>query len=369
MRKFWYGGAVVGLAILGAVAPLRAQSTNTGSQQNNIPFGTKSGEFLLIPVGGRGTALGSAFTALSDDISSMYWNPAGLALIPGAGVEVSRINYIADTKFTWVGGAIPFSGGERAIGFSLTSFGFSDQPIYTVESPDGTGRSYSVAMTALGLTLAQQFTDRFSFGITGKLVSEDLGGPKASTITADFGTSYHTKLGGRPIRGAFVITNLAGSLQHSGAQLDTMINSTDPTLPPEQSQSRLSTKSFELPTMFHVGIAYDLLSSASQHFTAAGEFLQPSNADISGAVGAEYALEKIGGTGFGAALRGGWNLATDNGLDLTGSKDNGAQNDGMSFGVGLKYQLKSSRNFGFDYAYRNMGLLGNQNLFSLYVHW
>ena len=56
MRKFWYGGAVVGLAILGAVAPLRAQtSTNAGSsgQQNNIPFGTKSGEFLLIPVGGR----------------------------------------------------------------------------------------------------------------------------------------------------------------------------------------------------------------------------------------------------------------------------------------------------------------------------
>ena len=40
--------------------------------------GTYAAQFLKIGVSARATAMGSAFTALADDASAAYWNPAGL---------------------------------------------------------------------------------------------------------------------------------------------------------------------------------------------------------------------------------------------------------------------------------------------------
>src|SRR5213078_1436380 len=48
-------------------------------------------------------------------------------------------------------------GGVRAIGLSAGTFGFSNQPEYTVDQPDGTGRTYAVAETFLAGTYAQNF--------------------------------------------------------------------------------------------------------------------------------------------------------------------------------------------------------------------
>ena len=66
-------------------------------------------------------------------------------------------------------------GGARAVGFQLGTFGFKDQPEYTVELPDGTGAVYSVSETYIGLTFAQNFSDRFSAGLTAKGVFDHLG--------------------------------------------------------------------------------------------------------------------------------------------------------------------------------------------------
>ncbi len=35
-------------------------------------------DFLKIPVGTRAIGIGSAYTSVSDDIYSVFWNPAGL---------------------------------------------------------------------------------------------------------------------------------------------------------------------------------------------------------------------------------------------------------------------------------------------------
>jgi hypothetical protein len=364
MNKFWQRSIVAGLAVLGATTPLAAQSRSE-EQANNIPYGTRAGEFLLLPVGARATALGSAFTALADDISSLYWNPAGAALMGSRQAMVSYIDYIDDTRQVWVGFATPFGAGDKAVGIQVGTFGFSDQEEYTVDEPNGTGRTYSVSMSSIGLTYSQQFNDRFSFGATGKFVNEDLAGATASTFAVDIGTSYHTELGGRAIRGAFTITNLGGQLKHTGSRLQTQLPELDPTLPPGQKEVEYSTKSWELPTAFRVGIAYDVMSSANSRLTAAGEFSQPTGNDVSGALGAEYALMNIGESGFNAALRGGFNYEPDNGLDVSGSSMNGLNGDGLSFGGGLGYMLTETTGLNVDYAFRDKGLLGDQHLFSL----
>src|SRR5450755_104165 len=43
--------------------------------------GTSGGDILSIPVGARAIAMGEAYTAQADDVSSLYWNPAGLAIL------------------------------------------------------------------------------------------------------------------------------------------------------------------------------------------------------------------------------------------------------------------------------------------------
>ncbi len=364
MNKFWQRSIVAGLAVLGATTPLAAQSRSE-EQQNNIPYGTRAGEFLLLPVGARATALGSAFTALADDISSLYWNPAGTSLMGSRQAMVSYIDYIDDTRQVWVGFATPFGAGDKAIGVQVGTFGFSDQPEYTIEEPDGTGRTYSVSMSQIGLTYSQQFNDRFSFGATGKFVNEDLAGAAASTFAVDIGTSYHTELGGRAIRGAFTITNLGGQLKHTGSKLQTELPELDPNQPPGGTDVEYSTKAWDLPTAFRVGLAYDVISNSNSRLTAAGEFAQPTGNDVSGALGAEYALMNIGDSGFNAALRGGFNYEPDNGLDVGSSRMNGLNGDGLSFGGGLGYMMSETTGLNVDYAFRDKGLLGDQHLFSL----
>ena len=91
------------------------------------------------------------------------------------GLVVGTYDYVADTRYSWGGIAFPFAGGSKTFGVQLGTFGFKDQPVYTVEQPDGTGATYSVNETFVGLTYAQNFSDRFSAGITAKFISRQPG--------------------------------------------------------------------------------------------------------------------------------------------------------------------------------------------------
>ncbi len=50
------------------------------SQSNaQTVFAKYAGEFMAIGVGGRALGMGGAFTAVANDITAGYYNPAGLA--------------------------------------------------------------------------------------------------------------------------------------------------------------------------------------------------------------------------------------------------------------------------------------------------
>jgi len=44
-------------------------------------IGKYAGEFMAIGVGGRANGMGGAYVAVTNDVTSGYWNPAGLARI------------------------------------------------------------------------------------------------------------------------------------------------------------------------------------------------------------------------------------------------------------------------------------------------
>ena len=117
---------------------------------------------------------------------------------------------------------------------------------------------YSVSETFAGASFAQNFSDRFSAGLTAKFVFDQLGEVNGSAFAVDFGTVFHSRLNDHPIRLAFVVANLGTDLKYSGDALDVGVardpaDPTSPTNPPElPAQAELKTKGFALPTIFRV---------------------------------------------------------------------------------------------------------------------
>jgi hypothetical protein len=378
MKTIWTRGLAT-LALAAALAaPARAQVTD---QSDNTAYGTTSGEFLLLGAGARGAALGGAFDALANDVTALYYNPAGIALMSRPAVMASSYSYIADTRYTWLGIAFPMSGGARAIGLSLGSFGFDEQPQYTIENPEGDGTVYSVTQTFLSATYAQNFSDRFSAGFSFKAIQDKLGAVTARGFAIDLGTNFHAMIGTRPIRAAFVIKNLGSTLRHEGQALDVGVTRDPPLgtvdVPQEPAAAQLRTKDFGLPIMFRVSAALDLVNQANNQVTLLGEFNQPNNTKPGAGMGLEWGLSNLGNSGFSLAARGSYTLQPDNDhsdLDLsgagfsTGEADGSFTADGLALGGGVAYGRGNFR-LGFDYAYRSLGTLGNTNFFSFTVGW
>jgi len=387
MRKGFLRIAVVLVAALLAWSPVaRAQSQEIGPNVhqitgNNIAYGTTSAEFLALPATPRGAALGGTFAALANDLGSLYYNPAGVALMSRPGVMANTMNYLAGTTYATGAIAFPFAGGAKAIGLSVTTFGFGDQPVYTVDDPQGTsGEKYSVRETAIAGTFAQQFSDRFSAGLTLKMIQDQLGTVSGQAFAVDFGTNFHSVLAGRSIRAAFVITNLGTSLKHSGDPLTILYTRPAPAgqqnVAQEPARAELQSKSWSLPVMFRVALAYDAFTTSMSRLTVLGEFNQPNNNQPGFSFGSEYNMN-LGQSGFSVIGRLGVTYSADANLDAPSATaaDYAGFASGLSekqyrlsAGGGLKY-AKGNFGVGFDYAYKNYGLLGGVNMLGVSLNW
>jgi hypothetical protein len=376
MNDFSIRNLAVVAALLGGLPAVSVAQTTDVNQDDNTGYGTTAAEFLLFGAGARGTALGTAFAAIATDVSALYYNPAGIALAPRAGALFGTYDYVADTRYSWGGISFPFGGGARAVGIQVGTFGFKDQPVYTAEQPEGTGSVYSVSQTVAGLTFAQNFSDRFSAGFTAKGVFDNLGEASGQAFAVDFGTSFHAQLSGHPIRFAFTVQNLGTNLSYSGSALETdaprdSIPGEDP-VPQNPQPSEFRTKDFPLPTIFRVGLAYDLITGETNRLTLLSDFNQPNNNGAGFSAGGEWATQRLGGSNFGFALRGSYSYAAANNIDpvdpATTALGDEENLQGLAFGGGLNYGT-GNFNVGFDYAWKYLGVLGATNFFSVSLGW
>jgi hypothetical protein len=380
MSKRSLRAGLVLAAVMVGVVPVRAQEP-IRLPADNTPYGTTAAEFLLFPASARGAALGNGYSALVTDVSAVHFNPSGLALLERPGLQASTMSYVAETRYSWVAAGFPL-GGARTLGVSIANFGFSDQPVYTVEDPEGeSGEVYSVSQTAVGLTYAQRFSDRFAAGITAKFVNDQLGGTAGRAGAVDFGTLFTASIGGRPFRAAFTVQNLGTTLKHTGNALDVVVDRPAPSdqqdVPQAPAAAQLQSKGWSLPVTFRVALAYDAFATTSSRLVLLSEFNQPNNTDPGFNLGGEY---QVGlGSAIRVAGRVGFTYAPDNNLDAPGpgsadyagfdSSPDGEGMDGFSAGGGVRWASRGGFGLSVDYAYRSMGLLGGVNMVSVGVNW
>jgi hypothetical protein len=379
MRLFRQTATAVVLAVavpgtLWAQAPTDPDNPVVQIEEDNTVYGGTSAEFLLFGSGARGMALGGSLATIVDDVNSMYYNPAGLVGMSGPEATLTIMPYFADTDYYWTGLAFPFSDGDFGVGFYLARFGFGDQPIYTASDPDGlSNETYGVNEVVAGLSFAHAFIDRFSAGFTLKFISDDLatgalGGAKASTAAVDFGVNFHSELGDRPIALSFVVQNLGGHLTHSGESLrfrDFNKSQGDPASPDQRQDppvANLVTDAFPLPRLFRAGLGYDVVSMETTRLSLMAEFIESNHTKAAFGFASEFDY-RAPNTPIGAALRASYTTQPDN--EDIGAIDASSGADGLGLGGGLFYAFADKYKLQFDYAYRDRGVLGSSDVFSV----
>lgn len=300
-------------------------------------IGLSSAAELLIPVGSIGTSMGGSNLATTTGLDAIYWNPAGLSYLSTKTGEVmfSNQQYIADIDLNYFAGAykLPNVG---TFGVSVKAMSFGEIEVTTVNSPDGTGETFSPTYLTIGLSYGRNMTDRIAFGTTMKLLYEEISRESAKGVAFDFGLQYNVI--GSGLQFGVALLNLGPAMAFTGADLESFYPPSG-SAPGQNLEPRtIILEDFELPTSFSLGLSYDFRLDKKNNLMLNGTYQANSFSSDDYNLGAEYNYNKL------VYLRGGYQFV---------DQDNTSNRafSGLTFGAGLQYNA-GTMNIGFDYAYK-----------------
>jgi hypothetical protein len=302
---------------------------NLGGQR----VGISAFQFLKLGVGARGVGMGESFVAVANDVSALYWNPAGLVLGTENEAMASHTEYVADIKHDYFGIVYHLSSSD-AVGASFGSLHMKDMEITTETQPFGTGRYFGFGDIAAGLTYSRKMTDQFSFGLTVRYVEETLDVLKMRSVMVDLGTYYWMGLGSA--RFAVVISNFGADVSPQGnvTMFDGTTNST--------------FQSFSLPTIFKLGVALEPYEDDQNRFTTSIQLNHPNDNSEHLRFGMEYAWQNTFFVRAGVKRTIGQRLF----------RPDGTSEESFALGVGVRVPVLVST-VAADYAFANYGRLGS----------
>jgi len=311
--------------------------------------GTTTAQFLKIQVGARAVSMGGAYVALADDISSIYWNPAGLALMPGRGaVNFVYSNWLADTRFNFAAAALK-AGNFGTIGVSITALTMPDMKVRNEFEPEGTGEYFSAMSTALGLSYARNLTNRFSMGGSVKYILEKIWHMSASALAFDIGLIYRT--GAEWLTLGISVSNLGSKMQYTGKDAFVYYDfDPDQYGDSEHIFANLQTDYWDLPLMVRFGLAAHLVNTEKHLFTAALETRHPNDNTESVCLGMEYGFMQR------FFLRAGYQALFERDSEK-----------GITAGMGFVYFLAPQTPLRLDYAYADWNRLTAVHRFSIEI--
>lgn len=309
--------------------------------------GTSGVQFLKVGVSARAMGMAEAFIGVADDASALYYNPGGLLQLEKPDHVLTHIVYPAGIAFEYIGSAWPVPRLGAAVGAQITFLHTDRMDETTPEMPYGTGRTFTASDLALGVTYAQQLTDKFSVGGNVKYIEERLADEKAIGMGFDVGTFYQT--GWKTVVIAMVITNFGPDLNFVDSP-------------------------FPMPINFKFGGSMKLLQTYPHELTLALEGWHPNDNLEQFNIGLEYGFMEMGFLRIGKKVNGTKRYSWDEHLEDNDKdpyieypiiNENGDVSlDGLCLGAGLRINLPTL-DLRIDYAFTNVEKLGSMSFFTL----
>lgn len=193
---------------------------------NTFAAGNTGLSFLKIGVGARATSMAGAFTALADDATGQFWNPAGPAWLTDRYIHFTHNSWIQGINHEAANISFPAFKGTFGIGLILNDVGDIERRTTATEEPLGT---FSAHDFSFGLNYARKLAPNLAIGINAQFINEKIYFDTASGFAIDLGVKYRLKNSG---------ISLGGVLQNLG------------------SMSELAQQAITLPQTIRIGTAY-----------------------------------------------------------------------------------------------------------------
>lgn len=324
------------ISLLTLVALLLSLSVAFAGNQQRI--GTAGALELTIPVGSRGTAMGGAVIANAYGVEAAQWNPAGLASIEGTEAMFTHLPYIADIDVNF-GGIATNMEDFGVLGFSAKVVSIGDIEETTEEQPYGTGNIYSPTLSVLGLTYSRQLTANVAFGVTGMYINENVFDVSASGVAFDVGFQYNPRWRGLTL--GIVLKNYGPDMTFRGDGFERTYEAV--------GKRRVASNgaSFELPSSFNLGVAYNLYQSDLHVASLCGNFRSNNLQEDFWQGGLEYGYSEW------LFLRAGYNYSDQRDYIY-----------GASLGAGLVYPMGDTK-LTFEYAWLDTETFDDNQFFTV----
>jgi len=150
--------------------------------------GTTGANFLKIGVGARATAMGGAFTAISDDATALYWNPAGLARIQGTELSTMYNMHFVEIKQGYVSLAFPLLGGITGLGVNYVDMGTMPY-LDSHGNPIGSG-SFGASDIQTSLAYANKVSPKLMLGISAGMLQDTIAEDKKTAYSGNVGLLF-----------------------------------------------------------------------------------------------------------------------------------------------------------------------------------
>ncbi len=309
------------LGIMVAPALVDAQTSKAGQA---------GAKFLSLPYSVRGESMGSAYVAMSDDPSSIFYNPAGVANISQKSLYALAGNWWGNYVYG-LSYVLPTKRGNFA--FFLSGVYVGGIEVYDV-TPDAQivyNGTVSYLASQLGAGYSIFLTDKFAFGINAKLIYEGFGGyTSAYSFSIDAGTYYMV---------GFRDLVIASSFRHFGFDMKPSGTYVRYEYDNGIVQNIVEYTSYKLPTIFNLGISGTIFSNAFSKLKASFEIIHPTDNIEAYALGFEYGFLNI------AFLRFGYKFYAN-------EREAVGEANGINLGIGVKYGK-----FSLDFGYYNKGIM------------
>lgn len=323
-----------------------------------------SNEFLSIGVGARGLGMSGSLVASVNDVTSGYWNPAGLTLGTGdLQIGLMHAEYFAGiAKYDYGAIAAPIDA-TRTIGFSVIRFAVDDI-IDSTELIDSDGnidydklKSFSAADYAFLFTYAKKTKiEGLRYGVNAKVIHRKVGEfASAWGFGLDLGFQYdkgNWKFGAM----ARDITSTFNAWSYNTEKLEEVFIQTGNEIPENGLEITLPKLILGATYVAHIKEKFTIQPEVNLDVTFDGKrnvLVKSDPISIDPHIGLE-----LGYSDF-IFLRGGIGNIQEV-QDFDGSKSTTIQ---PNFGIGVKI-----RNVSIDYALTNIGSVGEtlySNIFSL----